>query len=91
MMKYKKKTNCENTDSVTSHNLYPSPVTNCHTFSEPLPLEHDILYERPHRMEQAMKTVSKREIKACLDEGVSQSVRQTQISVFIILLINFPI
>ena len=22
----------------------PSPVTNCHTFSDPLPLEHDILY-----------------------------------------------
>ena len=28
--------NCENTDSVTSHDLYP-PVTNCHTFSRPLP------------------------------------------------------
>ena len=23
------------------------PVTNCHTFSDPLPLEHDILYGRP--------------------------------------------
>ena len=25
----------------------PSPVTNCHTFSDPLPLERDILYGRP--------------------------------------------
>ena len=36
-------------ESVTSHNLYPPPpVTNCHTFSDPLPpLERDILYGRP--------------------------------------------
>jgi len=27
----------------------PSPVTNCHTFSDPLPLERDVLYGRPHR------------------------------------------
>src|SRR6218665_1667469 len=34
--------------SVTSHALYPSPpVTNCHTFSDPLPLERDVLYVRP--------------------------------------------
>ena len=26
----------------------PSPVTNCHTFSDPLPLERDVLYGRPH-------------------------------------------
>jgi len=33
---------------MTSHNLYPPPVTNCHTFSDPLPpLERDILYGRP--------------------------------------------
>ena len=42
MIKYKIKhkiVNCENTDSVTSHDLYPPPpVTNCHTFSNPLPL-----------------------------------------------------
>jgi len=25
----------------------PSPVTNCHTFSDPLPLERDVLYGRP--------------------------------------------
>src|SRR6218665_3685088 len=32
--------------SVTSHALYPPPpVTNCHTFSDPL--EHDVLYGRP--------------------------------------------
>jgi len=32
-----------------SHALYlPPPVTNCHTFSDPLPLERDILYGRPH-------------------------------------------
>ena len=24
------------------------PVTNCHTFSDPLPLERDVLYGRPH-------------------------------------------
>ena len=43
--------NCEKIESVTSHNLYPpSPVTNCHTFSDPLPpLERDILYGRPLR------------------------------------------
>ena len=34
--------------SVTSHALEPPPpVTNCHTFSDPLPLEHDVLYGRP--------------------------------------------
>ena len=33
--------------SVTSHALDPSPVTNCHTFSNPLPLERDVLYGRP--------------------------------------------
>ena len=27
--------------------LTPSPVTNCHTFSDPLPLERDVLYGRP--------------------------------------------
>ena len=41
--------NCEKIESVTSHNLYPPlpPVTNCHTFSDPPPLERDILYGRP--------------------------------------------
>ena len=30
--------NCEKIESVTSHNLHPpSPVTNCHTFLDPLP------------------------------------------------------
>ena len=41
---------CEKMEGVTSHDLYPSPppVTNCHTFSDPLPpLERDILYGRP--------------------------------------------
>ena len=34
--------------SVTSHALDSPPlVTNCHTFSDPLPLERDILYGRP--------------------------------------------
>jgi len=34
--------------SVTSHALDPLPsVTNCHTFSDPLPLERDVLYGRP--------------------------------------------
>ena len=42
MIKYKIKSNivnCEKIESVTSHDLYPppSPVTNCHTFSDPLP------------------------------------------------------
>src|SRR6218665_191109 len=32
--------------SMTSHALDP-PVTNCHTFSDPLPLERDVLYGRP--------------------------------------------
>ena len=38
-------------ESVTSHALGPpflSPVTNCHTFSDPRPLERDILYGWPH-------------------------------------------
>src|SRR6218665_584694 len=36
--------------SVMSHALYPPPsVTNCHTFSDPLPLERDVLYGRPLR------------------------------------------
>ena len=52
MIKYKIKpkiVNCEKMESVTSHDLYPPPpVTNCHTFSDPLPpLERDILYGRP--------------------------------------------
>ena len=34
--------------SMMSHALYPPPpVTNCHTFSDPLPLERDVLYGRP--------------------------------------------
>src|SRR6218665_3037341 len=33
--------------SVTSHALDLCPVTNCHTFSDPLPLERDLLYGRP--------------------------------------------
>jgi len=38
----------KNLKSVTSHSLGPLPsVTNCHTFSEPLPLERDVLYGRP--------------------------------------------
>ena len=32
--------------SVTSQAL-DLPVTNCHTFSDPLPLECDVLYGRP--------------------------------------------
>ena len=55
MIKYKIKhkiVNCEKIESVTSHDLYPSPVTNCHTFSDPLPpLERDILYGRPPTVE----------------------------------------
>ena len=27
--------------------LTPPSVTNCHTFSDPLPLERDVLYGRP--------------------------------------------
>ena len=42
MIKYKIKrkiVNCEKIESVTSHDLYPPPpVTNCHTFSDSLPL-----------------------------------------------------
>jgi len=36
--------------SVTLHDFYPPPppVTNCHTFSDPPPLERDVLYGRPH-------------------------------------------
>ena len=41
MIKYKIKhkiVNCEKIESVTSYDLYPPPpVTNCHTFSDPLP------------------------------------------------------
>src|SRR6218665_1792851 len=38
----------KNCISVTSHALDPlPPVTNCHTFSDPLPLERDVLYGRP--------------------------------------------
>ena len=38
MIKRHEIVNCENTESVTSHDLHPppSPVTNCHTFSDPL-------------------------------------------------------
>src|SRR6218665_1493861 len=38
--------------SVTSHALAPPPppVTNCHTFSNPLPLERDVLYGQPLRV-----------------------------------------
>jgi len=33
--------------SMTSQALDPSPVTNCHTFSDPVPLEREVLYGRP--------------------------------------------
>ena len=39
--------NCEKIESVTSHDLYPLPVTNWYTFSDGQthsPLERDILY-----------------------------------------------
>src|SRR6218665_1117194 len=40
----------KNLKSVTSHDL-DSPVTNCHTFLDPLPpLERDVLYGRPSCM-----------------------------------------
>ena len=32
--------------SVTSHALDPPSVTNYHTFSDPLPIERDVRYER---------------------------------------------
>src|SRR6218665_2753651 len=36
--------------TVTSHALGPPPpVTNCHIFLDPLPLERDVLYGRPPR------------------------------------------
>ena len=31
-----------------AHLVTPLPVTNCHTFLDPLPLERDVLYGRPH-------------------------------------------
>src|SRR6218665_1541910 len=39
--------------SVTSHAIGPPlpPVTICHTFSDPSPLERDVLYGRPLRRE----------------------------------------
>ena len=36
---------CDVTDVTCSWT--PSPVTNCHTFSDPRPLERDVLYGRP--------------------------------------------
>src|SRR6218665_753276 len=30
--------------------LPPPPATNCRTFSDPLPIERDVLYGRPHRI-----------------------------------------
>jgi len=33
--------------SMTSQALDPPSVTNCHTFSDPLPLERDVLYGWP--------------------------------------------
>ena len=49
ILKKRKIVNCEKIESVMSHDLYPPPpVTNCHTFLDPLPpLERDILYGRP--------------------------------------------
>src|SRR6218665_1334589 len=35
--------------SVTSHALYPLPLSQTVTFSDPLPLERDVLYGRPLR------------------------------------------
>ena len=32
----------------------PSPVTNCHTYSDTLPLERDVLYGRPYTRYEAM-------------------------------------
>ena len=51
MIKYKIKhkiVNCEKIESVTSHNLYPLPLSQTVTLSQtPPPLERDILYGRP--------------------------------------------
>ena len=35
----------------------PPPVTNCHTFSNPLPLERDVLYGRPLGFKQVRATI----------------------------------
>jgi len=35
--------------SVTAHAFDPpTPITNCHIFSDPFPLERDVLYGPPH-------------------------------------------
>ena len=50
MIKYKIKhkiVNCEKIESVTSHDLYPLPLSQTITLSQtPPPLERDILYGR---------------------------------------------
>ena len=37
--------------------LDPSPVPNCQTFSDPLPLERDVLYGRPNLNKQIIKVL----------------------------------
>ena len=52
MIKRHEIVNCENTESVTSHDLYPLPCHKLSTLSQtPSPLERDILYGRPHESE----------------------------------------
>src|SRR6218665_4012362 len=62
--------------SVTSHMLL-TPVTNCHTFSDPLSLERDVLYGRSHRMD---KPITKTLMKVMFITSVKSGIRHFSFS-----------
>src|SRR6218665_778622 len=66
--------------SVTSHALCPT-VTNCHTFSDPLPLERDVLYGWP----QTYPPINPFERMRCANSFLYLSANQTSNNVSITL------
>ena len=54
--------------------LTPSPVTKCHTFSDPSPLERDVLYGRPHS--PCFRSVQHRTPYLRLDHSLLQVFRR---------------
>ena len=73
MIKYKIKhkiVNCENIDSVTSHDLYPPPLSQTVTLSQtPSPLEHDILYRQPLVTTELIFTLQNRNLGVIFDSN----------------------
>ena len=62
--------------------LYPSPVTNCHTSSDPLPLEYDVVYGR-HEAFQQLSPLYVYNQRAIIDVSLSPDLRLLRSQVYL--------